>query len=93
MADHPPPVNRITDTCKNITLPQLRLRAVINDKHLRQFSFSIPLSSAVNRPLQIKIQHQWIPIFILQIGRRRGRRPLREDGSQRNRVRRHAADL
>ena len=24
----PPPVNRITDTCKNITFPQLRLRAV-----------------------------------------------------------------
>ena len=24
-----PPVNRITDTCKNITFPQLRLRAVI----------------------------------------------------------------
>ena len=27
---HPPPVNRITDTCKNITFPQLRLRAVIS---------------------------------------------------------------
>ena len=26
----PPPVNRITDTCQNITFPQLRLRAVIN---------------------------------------------------------------
>ena len=25
----PPPVNRITDTCKNITFPQLRLRTVI----------------------------------------------------------------
>ena len=25
----PPPVNRITHTCKNITFPQLRLRAVI----------------------------------------------------------------
>ena len=25
-----PPVNRITDTCKNITFPQLRLRAGIN---------------------------------------------------------------
>ena len=25
---HPPPVNRITDTCKNITFPQLRLQAV-----------------------------------------------------------------
>ena len=25
----PPPVNKITDTCKNITFPQLRLRAVI----------------------------------------------------------------
>ena len=25
---HAPPVNRITDTCKNITFPQLRLRAV-----------------------------------------------------------------
>ena len=28
----PPPVNRITDTCKNITFPQLRLRAVIRHK-------------------------------------------------------------
>ena len=27
---HAPPVNRITDTCKNITFPQLRLRAVIS---------------------------------------------------------------
>ena len=26
---HPNPVNRITDRCKNITFPQLRLRAVI----------------------------------------------------------------
>ena len=26
--DQAPPVNRITDTCKNITFPQLRLRAV-----------------------------------------------------------------
>ena len=25
-----PPVNRITDSCKNITFPQLRLRAVTN---------------------------------------------------------------
>ena len=25
-----PPVNTITDACKNITLPQLRLRAVMN---------------------------------------------------------------
>ena len=25
----PPPVNRITDRCKNITFPQLRLRAVM----------------------------------------------------------------
>ena len=25
-----PPVNRITDRCKNITFPQLRLRVVIN---------------------------------------------------------------
>ena len=25
-----PPLNRITDMCKNITFPQLRLRAVIN---------------------------------------------------------------
>ena len=25
-----PPVNRITNTCKNITFPQLRLQAVIN---------------------------------------------------------------
>ena len=25
---HPPPVNRITDTCKNVTFPQLRLWAV-----------------------------------------------------------------
>ena len=25
----PPPVNRMTDRCKNITFPQLRLRAVI----------------------------------------------------------------
>ena len=25
---NPPPVDRITDTCKNITFPQLRLRAV-----------------------------------------------------------------
>ena len=27
-ATHAPPVDRITDTCKNITFPQLRLRAV-----------------------------------------------------------------
>ena len=26
-----PPVNRMTDTCKNITLPETSLRAVIND--------------------------------------------------------------
>ena len=25
-----PPVNRITDRCKNITFPQLRLRTIIN---------------------------------------------------------------
>ena len=31
---HPPPVNRITDTCENITFPQLRLRTVI--KHLKE---------------------------------------------------------
>ena len=30
----PPPVNRITDRCKNITFPQLRLRAVINCRTL-----------------------------------------------------------
>ena len=30
--DRDPPVNRITDRYKNITLPQLRLRAVINLK-------------------------------------------------------------
>ena len=29
---HTPPVNRITDTCKNITLSQLRLRAVTSKK-------------------------------------------------------------
>ena len=28
----PPPVNRITDTCKNITFPQLRLWAVIKSE-------------------------------------------------------------
>ena len=31
MMGYPLPVNRITDTCKNITFPQLRLRAVINE--------------------------------------------------------------
>ena len=30
----PPPVNRITDTCKNITFPQLRLRALTINGHL-----------------------------------------------------------
>ena len=30
--EHTPPVNRITDTCKNITFPQLRLRAVIDNR-------------------------------------------------------------
>ena len=29
-ADTPPPVNRITDKCKNITLPKLHLQAKIN---------------------------------------------------------------
>ena len=29
-----PPVNRITDSCKNITSPQLRLRAVINTRRI-----------------------------------------------------------
>ena len=28
LPDRDPPVNRITDKCKNITFPQLRLRAV-----------------------------------------------------------------
>ena len=34
-----PPVNRITDTCKNITLPQLSLRAVINDSSGKEFYY------------------------------------------------------
>ena len=34
-----PPVNRITDTCKNITLPQLSLRAVINDSSSKEFYY------------------------------------------------------
>ena len=36
--DRPPLVNRITDRCKNITFPQLRLRAVtIHSTHCRLF--------------------------------------------------------
>ena len=41
MGYSPPPVNRITDTCKNITFPQLRLRAVITSYILFTFNFSI----------------------------------------------------
>ena len=40
---HPPPsppVDRITDTCKNITFPQLRLQAVKNNKHQTKFAFA-----------------------------------------------------
>ena len=33
---HLPPVNRITDRCKNITFPQLRLRAVNVKVNLRK---------------------------------------------------------
>ena len=49
-----PPVNRITDTCKNITFPQLRLRAV---KIIWKFSFEhLTLEKAFHKPRQLQIQ-------------------------------------
>ena len=49
-----PPVNRITDTCKNITFPQLRLRAV---KIIWKFSFDhSTLKKAFHKPRQLQIQ-------------------------------------
>ena len=44
---HHPPVNRITDTCKNISSPQLRLRAVMITvilKHWHYFQNSTPIT-------------------------------------------------
>ena len=38
--DLPPPVIRITDRCKNITFPQLRLRAVIKAHLHVPFAFA-----------------------------------------------------
>ena len=49
---HPPPVNRMTDRCKNITLATTSLWPVINDKQQRQFSLSLPFSFGVNEPLR-----------------------------------------
>ena len=37
----PPPVDRITDTCKNITFPQLRLREVTNTLHYYKTAWSL----------------------------------------------------
>ena len=60
MMGYHPPVNRITDTCKNITFPQLRLRAVKTTKlllllisnyflsRLSCFKFSTVVSSSTN---------------------------------------------
>ena len=39
--DTPPPMNRMTDRCKNITFPQLRLRAVINRFFLTNSNCSV----------------------------------------------------
>ena len=52
----PPPVDRITDTCKNITFPQLRLRAVkivdkVNkQKLIRWHKSNIPRVKLCNYP-------------------------------------------
>ena len=47
---HPSPHGQ-ADACQKISLPQLLLRTVINDKHQRKFSFSLPLSlGVVNGP-------------------------------------------
>ena len=47
--DSLPLMNRMTDRqVKNLTLPQLRFRTVIDDKHQREFSLSCSLWVGVN---------------------------------------------
>ena len=55
---HPsPPVNTITDTCKNITFPQLRLRTVKTAKNIRRISLKC---SAISSELSwIIIKWAW----------------------------------
>ena len=43
-----PPVNRITDSCKNITFPQLRLRAVIKNTFKIQVIMTLKPNASAN---------------------------------------------
>ena len=52
----PPSVNRITDTCKNITFPQLRFRAVIT-------SFTMNYSVSMQRIWELFVQKYNLKIF------------------------------
>ena len=47
---HTPPMNRMTDRCKNITFPQLRLRAVINNGYYITVTFNPSATSTIKQP-------------------------------------------
>ena len=62
--DLPPPVNKITDRCKNITFPQLRLRAVIKAHLHVPFAFAFFVFVVIFAVLFSKLQKWSSPSLV-----------------------------